>query len=1687
MTLSSDLLLTPDAPQSTHSLHLNSPRLKNRLSYQNSENNNNNISFSLEERKSLDINSLKNNRIIDKEIIKHQIYLESLENKIQTYNEVLEQSQIDKKEKLQNYTDINQNLTEMCSQFDLSNIDLEISFEKKLVEKTELELEMLMNFKKLNNYIESEQANDKVCKIRDQFINYIENDSVTEIDESNIQEKIDQLSQFISDFYSFFNDDKNIQIDFSSKNSHPISPRRIHKKAKNNKTAAPTKSNQILQSPKQLNQRTPQNPFIMRPNNSKIIYNSSLRDNTKTDYQMLDDQEKTQKNIKFVNKNTKSEHASTPHRDEHRSNLRVRRNSNQLQQQINQLTIKLNTSTLSATDDENNEQYFEENEDHMKMFSNDTSNLISEPTTPTSPKQSPRHYQKRPTGSFINDEDDLLDLNQNQPTNVRKTPNGKAGDNKAGNTSSSSKKPTNNSSAKETTSKMMSNRASGLLNSGGGGSNPEKPSGNLGDNQGTGGHKAESKKKGKKPLSLFDFVNEMGHIIVDNFERAIGKPLTRKGKTKADNLALDNPETFKYSTVKADEIVGLEDSDDSDSDNDSDYTGYDSYGYDDAEDGNAQGKSGHHKDKINREKGSHHHHHKDKSKEINMNGLSKEQEEEILKQIEEGGEIPKGYTVLVDKDGKKMLVQTVYGIEDEDDDELKFYKFALIEQEIETKEIEERELSKAKKEKTNKTHRSPPEFEYEVAEDEDFSPIIRKRLIEYQKVPVERHGYKFTEKQRKPYEAFEYIEVDIDETPDSNKGTKAETKSTSKAQSKTSKDSKTKDKVKKATKEDEEKKPNSNNEFSSAQRTQLVKRFIEFELYDIESEGGTMRKCYVPIPPEIEYEWIQMPDDPTTIGKVPKKWGYRWTYGKKGKLIKVCYDKRSMVEEETRDWKGNPTTIMKKVRIEAIQVECDDGIKRTIRRPIQKIEFELFEEENEDGSFSIVKRPIIFTQLENGNWKRLDSENDFFYEQVECDGKWVLQKRHKEYELVDVECDDGKIRKVKREVQPIEYDEIIDEKTGKKKIVQRQVRYAYVIVEDENGNKVRARREILNEDEEYEYIGTYDSEGNFTLTRQKVRYGYRYDFNGRRIRYRIPDNEIIQDDDGNSQQKEVEYEKVEVELEDGRKVKVLRRKEDYEYVMVTDEKTGETRYEKRKVEYTTTTKVDENGNVITVRSKVTQDFDEVEDGVDENGNVIYKKVAREYETITMKNDKGETITVKRARKYNYETVVDENGVAHQVRKEKIKPKRVRKSVKRLVSFPKPLPRSKSFSFYRKYPKTPIFKGKEGAGIKPSTSISNIQHVMQVIRQNGDLTKIGLRNDRNYGRQLIEIQIRNAATNLTTSRLKSESVQDDIDLVLFEIRCKLPRCKLSKPNQITIKKPPVNGSDLGIQTIVTMDEMNEFHLKVKSGMLANKQRKTFTENVQTLSDYLDKLHRDHKKQLDIVESHKKEGDGYLATIKIYKPTPDAIPMPPETRKRMELQKSFEDLDIKCKKIQADLDAAREKLYILRNKEKDQGCINEMKTGKVDSKKKVPKTTMKDLKELKARVINENKKVMSQLKLAEIEEQSLDKKLSITIPDYSENEINQITEKIQKMKKKITQLKKQFRTKRKITEEQAKHDYILSSKEEMAEFEKRKRSVSNQITNYDKKEQELVDNINGMAKVMQKDNLRIPVDRLVTIYD
>lgn len=87
----------------------------------------------------------------------------------------------------------------------------------------------------------------------------------------------------------------------------------------------------------------------------------------------------------------------------------------------------------------------------------------------------------------------------------------------------------------------------------------------------------------------------------------------------------------------------------------------------------------------------------------------------------------------------------------------------------------------------------------------------------------------------------------------------------------------------------------------------------------------------------------------------------------------------------------------------------------------------------------------------------------------------------------------------------------------------------------------------------------------------------------------------------------------------------------------------------------------------------------------------------------------------------------------------------------------------------------------------------------------------------------------------------------------------------------------------------------------------------------------------------------------------------------------------------------------------------------------------------------------------------------------------------------MKKTILQLKKQFRVKRKIPDEQAKHSYVLSSKEEIAEFEKRKKYISSQITNTDKKEKQLIEKINGMAKVMKKDKLRIPIDRLVTIFE
>lgn len=1698
MSLSSDILLQPSTPQPNKSIRLNSPRLKKRLNYENSENDN----FNLTERKSYDKYSIIDDRMIDKEIRQRKNCLKSLESQILVYNEVLEQSKFEK-------NNIDNSLSEICAQFDLSNLDSQISYQKKNIQKNELEIEMFNNLKNLNHKIETDQSiskNDQIIKIQNQFINYIENDSVTEIDESNIQEKIDQLTRILSEFYDYVKNN-NIQIDLNGSNqSLPISPRRIHKNLKIKKKEAVQK--EPLQSPKQANQLTPQKPFIMRPNNSKIIYNTSLRENSCRDHQVTDeiDSHKSQKNIKFVNKNINSDTISTPPSNERKNILRHKRNQNSIDQKsVQSESPKFSIQLDNQIND--TEKIPDEDEFYQKIpinLSIDITNQVSEPTTPTSPRPSPRHIsKKKQTDSpvnFTNDENDILDLNQSSKILTEKNEGQQSG-NTSTTSSKGGKSNTSRNPPKETTDSLMSKRAKGLLNAGNDGSSDSDPAPNP-HNQGTGGHKKKNR------FTLFDFLNNFGHVIVDNLEKAIGKESTRRKKPKKPNLSsIIDKEALKNSNINADELIGLDDSndsDDSDSDTDSDTDSDYNYGYGDSDEldsngnpiegskSNSKGKSkgkGKNRDKVGGKEESHGGHHHKKGSNPNkvneLNGLTKDQEAEILKNFENGGEIPKGYAVLVGKNGEKVIVQTVYGIEDEDDAEISFVKEAIFEEEMQLKDMEEKDMIKAKYEKVNKKHRSPPEFDYEVAEDEDFSFIIRKRQIKFHRVTVERDGRKFDERQPKPIEEFEYIEVDKAEKP-----SKTATKSS-------------KGKGKSASNSNETKE-----EFDSSQRTELVKRYIEFEYTDVESEGGTIRKAHVPIP-RIDYEWIQMKEDPTMIGKYPKQWGYRWTYGNRGKRIKVCYDKRSLVEEQTRDWKGNPTTVMKKVRMEEVIVDCDDGIKRKIKRPIQKVEFELFEVENEDGTFSIVKRPIIFTQLENGTWKRVDSEEDFFYEQVEIDGHLSIEKRHKEYELVDVECDDGKVRKVKREVQPIEYEEVIDEVTGKKKIVPRQVTYGYVIVEDENGNKIRCRREILNEDEEYEYIGSYDAEGNFTLQRQKVCYGYRYDFNGHRIRYRIPDQEIIQDEEGGSTQKEVQYETVEVELEDGRKVKVLRRKEDYEYVMVTDEKTGETKYVRQKVQYTTTTKTDENGNVITVKTKVVQDFDEVADGVDENGNVIYKKVPKEYETVTMKNDKGEVITVKRAKRYNYETVVDENGVSHQVRKEKIKPKRVRKAVKRLISFPKPLPRSKSFSYLRRYPKHPEIKGegKGKGGVKPSTSISNLTQVIQFLKQTDDsnISKgykffSGLRFGKEYYRKKlldslaerfrktqIDIQLINLQVDLSNAQTRTQKVQENIDFVLFEIRSKLPKLHLTKPNQITVPKPPIDGSDISIQTLISMSEMNEFHMKVKSGMLTNKMRSTLKGNSQTLADYLDKLHRDHTKAMKVVEAQQKEGDEYLATIRIYKPTPDSVAMPPETRKKLELQQNFKELDIKCKKIQKELEDAREKLVILKRQQQDKECTNEMQAGKVDTKKKVPKISLRDLKKLKSDAVKENRKVMSKLKLAEIEENNLDEKLNYIVPNYSTDEIDAITQNISQMKKTILQLKKQFRVKRKIPDEQAKHSYVLSSKEEIAEFEKRKKYISSQITNTDKKEKQLIEKINGMAKVMKKDKLRIPIDRLVTIFE
>lgn len=1009
-----------------------------------------------------------------------------------------------------------------------------------------------------------------------------------------------------------------------------------------------------------------------------------------------------------------------------------------------------------------------------------------------------------------------------------------------------------------------------------------------------------------------------------------------------------------------------------------------------------------------------------------VTGLTDREIALLIDNYEKNGELPDGYTVIVDENGQKKLMKT---------------------KTTDPTANPEQALAKLKRfiTKVSKKHRRPPEFEYEEAEDEDFSPIIRKFVVLYKKVRTVTNGVKSTELVKLPHEGFNYLEVDtIDENDNLT--------------------------------------------------TKLVKQPITYELDDIESEGGTVRPVYCIVPPEIEYEWVQREDDPTIIEKVPRQWGYKWTYGEKGKRIKVIYDQRAFVPEETRDWKGNPMTVMKRIKMEEIEVECDDGVVRKIRRPVTKIEYQLYEEENEDGTFSIVNRPVTFVLLENNKWKQIESPTDFFYEEFENDGKVVIEKRRKEYELVDVECDDGVTRKVYREKQTIEYDEVVDEKTGKKKLVPRTVLYAYKITEDENGNKIKVRTQIMSENEMYEFIGNYDEDGNFTVVKQKVRYGYKYDFNGKRIRYRIADTEVIEDENGDQTTKEVQYETVEVVLPDGTIQKVLKRKEDYEYIMVVDELTGETKYLKQKVQYTTTTTVDENGNIVTIRKKVVTDFDEIADGVDENGNVIYRKVPREYEIITMKNSKGEIITIKRAKKYNYEEVVDENGVVHLVRKEKIKPKRVRKRVKRLISFPKPIPRSKSFSFLRRYPHHP-------QGIKKNGSIANFREVIQMI-QNDSFSDDGFDgvfvSKKDFYRQLIKdafaYRIRKAQLNLeiTEARIQQETigfeqekVQDDIDFVIFEIRSKLPKLTLIT-DQYTYK-PPSNGPEVGVQTDLTNAQLAEFHMKVRSGIITNHQLDVSKENHQTLTDYVDKLQRDLKKKEKEAENHLNEGNEILKEIRIYKPNDDDIPMPPETRKRMQLQESFKQTTIKLNDLKARLKKVTEKLEKLREIEKDQRCITEMTSDKVDGKKTKPKIAMTRLKYLRELTQDEYQRAACTLKLNEIEENILDDKLNYLTNVYSDDNICKIANNLTEMENMISNYKRQFREKRKIKDDDPRLNFVVTNKLEMAEFENRNKQVSKQVRLSTKKEPELIATINAMTLLMKEYELRIPQDNLVTVYE
>ncbi|OHT11418.1 hypothetical protein TRFO_19152 [Tritrichomonas foetus] len=946
----------------------------------------------------------------------------------------------------------------------------------------------------------------------------------------------------------------------------------------------------------------------------------------------------------------------------------------------------------------------------------------------------------------------------------------------------------------------------------------------------------------------------------------------------------------------------------------------------------------------------------------------------------------------------------------------------------------------------NKKHRKDPEFQYDETDDSDFhEKIIKKRLCVYDKVYVNVDGRRIVQLVRRPAENFEFLEI-----------------------------------------EDEE------------GQTKLVRHPRNYEILDIESVGGTFRDVNCPIE-EIEYEWVQREDDPTIIERVPKKWGYRWTYVD-GRRRRIKYDSRAFMEEETRDWKGNPTTILKKLRMEEVEVECDDGEMRTIRRPIEKIEFEFFEEIGEDGSFSIIQRPVRYRQLENGAWKRVDEENDFYLEQFENDGKLTVEKRKKEYEEVEIECEDGVIRKVRREKQPVEFDEIIDE-NGKTKLVPRNVEYEYIVYENEDGTITKVRRQVLKD--EFEFIGTYDDDGNFVVQQQKVRYSYKYDASGKRIRYRVPDKEIIEDENGEIIEKAVEYETVEVKMADGTIQKVLRRKEDFEYIMETDEN-GQVHYIKQKVQYTTTTITDKDGKIVTVRKRVITDFDEVAE-LDESGNVVFKKVAREYETIHMKGADGKIITVRRAKKYNYETVIDENGVAHQVRKEKIKPRRVRKCVKRLYSFPRPPPRSKSFSFNKDYPKL------KAKGMIQAAD-SNLGPVLQALRRHGkdliagdsswfdhkdDHLFKGRRNNKDFYRRILmdamnrrinRVQITNTQTDLFYSRANTQAISEDIDFVCFEIRSKLPKLTLiNSVDKVAIKKPPINGGDVHCQTDLTSEQLAEFHMRVKSGMLTSQTKSTLTDNISTLTDYLEKLGRDLKKIKDTAYENEMNGDIALAEIRIYKPNDDDIPMPPETRKRMQLQNNFQVLKEQSDKIKIDLEQKLDELSHLRLKESDLQTFIDLKRRKVNELKMEPKVTMKELRHQQETSTTHEKKVMSNIKLAEIEESVLDEKIAILATSYSKENIEQTKMEIYQMTESLNELKRKFYERKKIPQEEWKNHVVYSNKAELTAFERRQKEVLRKIELAKTQENEYTRKINGLMKVMKHDKIRIPIDRYVTVFD